>query len=158
MPMPTTRRGRYLFYRDRARRRRDRAWARGPVLSGATRRKAGRRFDLSIFSKQVVQDMPLLRVAPPRGEAFWQVVGRTKPRRGVWGVVPIPWWFPPAPVGAHHARIGAVGYHFRRLLSLPRLKHLPRLPYPLATADLLWWEFYPWTVYASGRPNPRGWK
>jgi hypothetical protein len=158
MPMPTTRRGRYLFYRSRARRRRDRAWGRGPVLSNATRRKAGRRFDLSLFRKQVVQDTPLLRVAPPRGEPFWEVAGRTKPGRGVWGVVPWPWWFGPLDPTAFHYREPWVGYHHRRLLSLPRLRHLPKLPYPFEIDDLLWWEFYPWSIYPSGRPNPRGWK
>lgn len=155
--MPSTRYGRFLFYRSRALRRRHRAWQRtarsGPgVLNrrfGATRRA----IDLSPYGKQAIRVYPKKRRklgVATGGFVFWNV----KPARGVWGVKrtirtnPAHWG-----PNTHH-RLSREGYFSRRVLSLPRLRHLQYKAYAGAVAEVHPRELYPFQWYPSGQANP----
>lgn len=157
MKMPTTRRGRYIFYRQRARRRRRRLETKLSRPGAHARRQAARMLDARSAPMQVEKLHGLKYVISPRPPFFWLVAGRVKPDRGVWGVVPN--LFPPfGSWGPNtHFREPTTFYAFRRVHHLPRLKHLPRLPYPFPISALDPFQFYPYPVYPSGHLNPRAW-
>lgn len=157
VPMPTTRRGRFLFYRDRAMRRVRKAWKRRAFTFALPTdpyfHKAGTRgFDLSGFTVQVpLTDYdPVGTVFPP---GTWSVSWLIRPSRGVWGVLISPGVYDPLRPG-NHAPDARQGYSVRRVLSVPRLKHIPRTgfagPYDPARAG----DYWPFHTYPSGRINP----
>lgn len=157
MPMPTTRRGRFLFYRDRAMRRRRKVWRRrqhySAVGNDGWKMSGSRTRDLTgYFIKQVpVTDYrpvpPVLGLVIP--DAAWLV----KPERGVWGVLELlDVWRPFKPNS--HAPFARRDYAKRRVWYTPRLANLPFVPF-VAPYDPTRPElYYPFEFYPSGRVNP----
>lgn len=156
--MPTTRRGRYLFYRARAKRRHKRIYACLSRPDPDAHAQAARSYDTSGLEMQFVKVGGPKYVQSPRPFHFWLLTGRVKPDYKLWGVVPSlvphsPFWSPKTSF-----RSPVTFYAFRRVHHVPRLKHLPIRPYrfPIAAVDKF--SFYPWKFYPSGQYNPRWWR
>jgi len=156
--MPTTRYGRYRFYRARQRRRLEKARRRaavqdevgGPPGSGATKRE----WDLSEFTKQMPRSYPLKPNHHFASVGFPTTIDPI-PSRGVFGVVHLE-QLDGFPLGLHyHHDKDESGAFFRRLKSIPRIRHLPRLPWKHAKEDLLPGAFYQPAFYHSGAPSYR---
>lgn len=156
--MPTTRLGRFLFYKQRQLRRRKRRERRANISHtkpATDRTRTCRRIDVSGETKQVGRTYP----RHPYGDGWdatdWIAHGWTPPRPGRWGVLGLNDGMPPSLFDANHPRNVQVGYHHRRVLSIPRFRHLPRLPYRFTHDQLSPQHYYPYDVYQSGRPSYR---
>jgi hypothetical protein len=155
--MPTTRRGRFLHYKKRQRRRLRRCDRRyssdGTGGMGRTRHETQRAFDLSGFDKQQPRTYPIRErvYAPvPSDSVFWRV----PPSAGVFGVPDLPfvqtlWPYPPA-----HPRGPIHNYYEKRMKSVPRLKYIPKKPYLFPPGAVPVEKMYPGQFYPSGQPNP----
>lgn len=157
MPMPTTRRGRFIFYRDRAQRRHTRIWKDHwrPSLHGHGFTSRG--WDTTGFRFQFPKSFGPKYVQSPRPTTFWLPSGVIKPKYKLFPFVPVPfpkpfWWGPKTHWTSAHA-----GFWHRRIHHVPPLKHVPRLPYRYPISVIGPFMGYPFTTYPSGQPNPRGW-
>lgn len=154
--MPTTRRGRYLYYRERAIRRNKLARGRGGWVSepGGSdgNRTTGRGIDFSEWTKQVPKTYPKEPTAFNGGllhDLFWKV----KPTKGRFGVPhysPIypPWWGP----NTHDTYNGGFYFH-RRIRSIPPQSWWTYKPYLLPKSALKKGDVYPFEKYPSGAPS-----
>ena len=158
-PMPTTRFGRFKFYRRRALRRLERAHRRIPTITGVYtalgEAPTGRAVDLAGYTKQMARSYPLRPVVwvPQLPPNFWRV----KPDREVFGV-PLEtnaWWWLPV-YHRNRPRHAQRHYTTRRVKSIPRLKHLGRLPWRHSILAVLDHNHYPsqYPTYPSGQVNP----
>jgi hypothetical protein len=155
MPMPTTRRERYLYYRARAwkrHRRNEKRASRASIFSGGL---TGRQRDLSGCVVQLPPIHAPKYVQSPRPPHFWEMPGRIKPDFQLWGVVPQTHPRDPSWAADTHFRRAFMFYAFRRVKHVRRLKHYPWLPYKQPLSAVPWWASYPFEFYPSGRPNPR---
>lgn len=155
--MPTTRGGRFIFYRNRQLNRHDRMWNRSPhppaTEPGTGKHSTRRPHDWSDFTLQNARSYHFGPgyICPFNAQAApWLVT----PARGRWGVLdwtkPFdPWWAPTT-----NYRWAILGYRLRRIRSVPRITHIPHGPYrqPMAAVDLR--EFYRREFYPSGQRNP----
>lgn len=157
MAMPTTRRGRFLFFKARAIRRMKRVHAKhfsnNPLFDYGGHRSMCRTYDVSDYEKQVPRDAdlpPTIAHRPPYPLTAWRV----QPSRDHWGVIEVPPGTSDSPSGTYHRSEAFVGYHERRRKSIPRLKHLDLLPYPDPPVEVHWRDRYPFEFYPSGQANP----
>lgn len=157
MAMPTTRRGRYLLYRRRAMSRVGRAWRSRPYLDTPTgtrmHRSGCRQYVLFGYTKQVPITDYVVSSPFPRQFPIQPQVWLVKPERGVWGV----FVHPPDEVPGKpwlHRRTAYHDHRKRRVLSIPRLKHLDRLPYQSPVVQDVVKKYYPFEYYPSGQLNP----
>lgn len=149
--MPTTRRGRYLFYKKRARRRYFQNEKKRYKPGVKARRTTARKREVHLWGKQVSLTIPLKpRNAPNTFDwttQFWMV----KPDYALFGVRPrnpldgLPYW------ANAHQQEARVGYQVRRVLSIPRLHSAPWQPYKFALVDVPPSRFYPHEFYPSGQ-------
>lgn len=157
MLMPTTRRGRYEFYRKRALRRQKLLRQRHPYQGDFTENRRCSRKPDNQFTPQQAPEKYLPPDRPPFPETYWLLPGHVKPDKGIWGVVQIENFLPPGTVLTHGLEKSITGYYFRRVKSCPRLHHwtyLPRVgPMPPDGSH----AFYPFEFYPSGAYNPRWW-
>lgn len=154
MPMPTTRRGRFLLYKQRQRNRLRRVYQKNRKLTGnvglAGVRQTNRPRDWSGHTKQMPRVYPRHFPEKAMNATEWAIAGWDHPFPKHWGVVRFIPGTPP-PVGGVYGPNGAgVGYHDRRVKSIPRLKNLPWGSYhPEADwADPV--ACYPFYYYPSG--------
>ena len=153
MPMPTTRRGRYLVYRKRQKQRRRRA-ARSHASLGhhflyGTGHVTRRGRILADYGMQVPKVYPREPTHYHRNlhiNLLWNV----RPAYKVWGI-------PSAisrPVGIephhYHPDFNWQNVFKRRVKSCPKLRHLALSPYRFNKADLPTEAFYHWPYYPSG--------
>lgn len=156
MPMPTTRRGRFLFYKARAKRRTKKCHQRrqrvgSPVTNGHN--ATNRAIDKSGETLQMPRVYPRHFPEKWMDAAEWLLHGWTPPAKRKWGWLGDGTWVD-APLGSRgHSRVAVVGYHDRRALSIPRLRHLPRLPYLHPKESLDKGNFYQPDFYPSGGPS-----
>lgn len=153
MPMPTTRRGRFLHYRAKAKRRRREVRETIPSAAFLDGTPGGSRAtcrprDTAGAPLQQPRDYPRRPVyAEIDASTGWRVVPAYK-RFGVreW-VQPLRfgWGLKTRPTEAY------LHYHKRRLLWIPSLRQLPWRPYRHAQNALLPGQFYPFEFYPSGR-------
>lgn len=160
MPMPTTRKGRFEYFKARQRRRLARARFRRAhdssnlMFGFGGHHMSSREPDISSFTKQEPREYPRVQV----NVAYYYVAPspwRVEPTRGVFGVpewVPVTAGFPPP---GYHVSKPFLGYVSKRLKSIPRLKHIPRKPWKFTKGEILPGDFYPYDVYPSGQPSHR---
>lgn len=154
MPMPTTRRERYRFYRARARRRARRLASLGSAEEFGTgvtaKRLTTRRLDHAGDRVQLPRVYPLRPVWMDNasgGDDFWAV----KPARGVWGVPGMP--EPALPLGwapTTNRKGPWQFYAFRRVKHRAKLRAYARLPLPFPKEVLPEGAFFRRHFYPSG--------
>jgi hypothetical protein len=163
MPMPTTRRGRFLYYKARAVKRNKLARNRGAYVSppggSDANRVTARGLDHSMWEKQAPKSHPVEPTNYTKGllpDSAW-VVKPAKGRFGVlkhWDLTP-PWWGPKT-----RPTYGSQGYFERRVRSIPSQSLWTYLPYLLPKSALRKGDVYPFATYPSGRPSfaaSKGW-
>ncbi len=156
--MPTTRRGRFLFYRARQRRRLEKARRRATAAvfssdhgyEAATKRS----WDLSEYTKQMHSVYPLHPNQHWGGVVFGVEIVR-RHAKGLFDylVLPSPPFYPPD--RNSHFKVEVTRGYFRRLKSIPRLRHIPRLPWRHTHAELGPRDYFPFPFYPSGAPSYR---
>lgn len=159
-PMPTTRRGRFLFYKARQRRRWKRLQQRHPSRGGPVNETPGahptsRAIDHSEATKQMQRSYPKRPVySDNNGAETWG--WRVRPQRCVFGVLDSPPTVYLTAGGFTHPHLPVIGYVEKRLKWLPRLKHLPRKPWRYTIDAVEAFNHYPesYVLYPSGMPNP----
>lgn len=154
MPMPTDRKGRFLFFKARAQRRARRAYANWPFQSvGSFARKTGltkRAYVTSGLGKQAARKYPL-----PwdwwHFPALWSPLYRVAPLPTIPPVIeytyqPLPWQNPEA-----HPEVAILGFVHKRVRHWPKLRVLARRPYIVPLASVPETGFYPLDRYPSGQ-------
>lgn len=138
MKMPTTRYGRFLFYRDRAKRRRERIRARRRKYGPETRKSRNRELDTSAVGWQLPKTMK----KGARGGAvpnfdcefiYIEPDGRKRPP--VWKIIGTPYWL--LIVEKEHPDSGLPIR--RRAKKWPKLRALPAAPFEREPVDRKWW-------------------
>lgn len=159
MPMPTTRRGRYLFYQERYRRRLKRL-----------RKKGGNPGALSNHQHAYKYEFPLQRMQFPKlyPKYWWTeanpfVTGLIDDEKGGYKVWPVHRAGPPIDddhTPPYHNHVAVVGWMARRIRYVPKVRTATRVyvgpkPGPPDTsADLWWMQWYRGKFYPSGQANP----
>lgn len=83
----------------------------------------------------------------------WLAMGWSPPERGKWGWLGDGTFVEP-PLGFRtHNRNADVGYHDRRVKSIPRIKGLAKGPYRFRKEDLVKANFYLGLYYPSGQAS-----
>jgi hypothetical protein len=156
MAMPTTRRGRFLVYRQRSlkrRRRLEKAVAKASTPGGYEGHRYTRReFDWAVFGKQAARTYPKNPTEVHGGgllDPFWRV----KPKKGVWGVANYDPTTGVYPGNTGHVRTAFLFYQLRRVTSIPRASWISVRAWAFAVGDVPMTEFYPFDTYPSGRPS-----
>lgn len=148
MPMPSTRRGRYLHYRAKALRRKRNQEQRKPSPTARRKHKSCRCKDAFGWEKQM-DASPKQNAEPPREPGFWTVPATAiKPEKAVWGVKPSVVRVDYSISPQNHFREAEIGYQFRRVQSIPPMSFLAWMPYLqprelLVREDCWLGEFYP---------------
>lgn len=152
--MPTTRRGRFLFYKQRARRRLARVYDRAKRVRTELSPEDSppvRRHDVSGYGKQAPRVYPRHFGFKDMTAAEWLDLGWTPPTRERWGVargwsgalIDRPAWM--------WGNGTTTGYYDRRVKRVPRLSHVPLLPWNRSQDGLVAGMVYPFEFYPSGR-------
>src|SRR4051812_30826728 len=97
MPMPTTRRGRYLLYRERALKRRNREYRRYPKPNPKANQITSRQREWRAWGKQAPKQYPRYVYGTPSHLPWDASITFTKPDHGTFGVMPAFPYFDPAP-------------------------------------------------------------
>lgn len=153
MAMPTTRRGRYLLYRSRAQIRKKREETRRPASNGTSGRKTCRNRAYSLWGKQAPKTYPRYIYDDYTWDWETPAAWITPPSRGVFGVIRDRMQMAPYAPYPYHLRFGVIGYQWRRVLSMPRTKHLPWNPYLFPREALTPADFWSLPLYPSGAPS-----
>jgi hypothetical protein len=150
MPMPTTRYGRYIFYRNRARRRKRREETRRPSTSIDGKQRTGRHRLWDLWGKQAPKEYP--RYVHPHDAYDWHSTASwiTNPKKGVFPVIRDIYRMPPFTWPIGHPRTSTVGFQWRRVQSMPRARHRPWAPWRFTREELLPGDFYSLEFYPSG--------
>ena len=116
-------------------------------------RSGTRTIDLSDFTKQVISSdyHPKVVSRQPGEGTVWPYF--IEPARGQWAILFTPPLFKPLSPTWHRS-FAYYGYAQRRVISIPRLRHLPRLPYATPFNADVHNKYYPLETYPSGQPNP----
>lgn len=155
--MPTTRRGRYEFFRARAQARHLRLSRNAFRPSVLSNHLTSRTYQTDHLRMQFPKVYGPPDVISPRPPFFWLGPGKIKPR---FKLLPRAYWvFGPPPHGGPdtHWTFALVNFLFRKVHHVPPLKHLPRKPYALPLSAIPADRGYPFMTYPSGQHNPRGW-
>jgi len=154
--MPTTRRGRFLFYKQRARKRLKVVYEhakRKHSTAPGDHRPTNRRYDVSGLVKQLPRVYPLHFWEKSLDEIEYLLRGWTMGGRNRFGVIRHPPVFPTEGFPFDVRNGTQTGYHDRRVLSVPRLHSLPLLSYPTPRDLVPPGRFFPFAFYPSGRPS-----
>lgn len=109
-------------------------------------------WDLSEFTKQMPRSYPR-HPNNAFGFVHFPIIIDPRPGRGVFGVVHLP-VIDGLPDGlSYHHKEDKTGAFFRRLKSIPRIKHLPRLGWAHAKESLPKRCFYNLPTYHDGSPS-----
>lgn len=154
MPMPTTKRGRFLLYKARQRRRIKHVYNRAKRYTGSVwtlNRATSRRYVWSGLTKQMPRVYPQHFPEKSMTAGEWFLAGYFPPSLGVWGIAmgatPLPQHLPAA-----DPRNGATtNYWDRRVKSIPRIHLLTLGAYTQTKAAVTPAMAYPFPAYPSGR-------
>lgn len=153
MPMPTTRRGRFLYFRARSQRRRKREQTRTPGLIVSGNRATCRRKYWNLWGKQepttIKGDVYFDGTWDWESPAAWI----TQPAYKRWGVIADPNDYLGLPPYTHHPTTATVGYQRRRVLSIPSARQREWQPYRHPKEALPPTQFYGLEFYPSGQQS-----
>lgn len=153
MPMPTTRYGRYLVYRDRALRRARREARRRPSENPAHQRRTSRQREYLSWGKQQPKKYPRYVYGRPSGIVWLMPPLMFKPDYQFFGVIPAFPLYSPAPESGWHREFAVVRYQKRRALSMPSARQREWLPYLFTKEALPPSAFNRARTYPSGAPT-----
>lgn len=157
MPMPTTRYARFLFFKKRALRRREKArrYRAKPGLFGKRRHAWGFVIDVEKQAAGDVQPKPKLRAFNWDEVEFWggsRAHYRVPPVVTMEHAPPQGLTFPPT----NRPRLGRVLFQQRRVGSYPPLWMMNRQYRFPATEPPTSGQWYPFKFYPSGQRSPHG--
>lgn len=158
MPMPTTRRGRYLYYRSRHLSKLTQCHNGRPRGGLGGKHRLSRGHDQRPFGKQAS------RIRYPLGPWFpgiWAAYPDDDPHKGIYrrpGIIE-DFGHPDVSEGPNtHQRSANFSYYERRVKRMPPLHIVPLRPVIALPSGDWYQHYYPWFRYPSGQLNPNWWK
>lgn len=139
MPRPTTRSGRYLYYRARFRKRLMRIRGRKRGASAAGHHSTSYARDVSGLQLQSIAQCSRVRRYGVVPASFLQFVYTPPGGYGIpprWSVFGPPWYVN----SPSHSAVGHLRKQFRRLRRCPRLRHLQIIPFGSPKGDPPHWS------------------